>query len=307
VGDGEGHDPVAPGGESAGWPPRYLLIVSEADPIAVQVAARWPVGASTGHFVDGAPVRDLGEGRFVLRRPGRHIHDDHVDRRLPTSWRAARVPLVFPSIHRSERGVACFTVHPLGNPGPSAEVGGVPHQLVPTAPRLMTAALRRLDELAPEVGLPATFEATHHGPSLDLPAFFAEIGTGAGATATDAWVDGLARTLLTLEATAEDRVAVGFGGGHYAPHFTELAIERRWSFGHLIARHDLAGASSAILRQAIDRTPECDGFLLARAADAEVASLGALTPRLRDRDAPPRGARGGPTTSPNGAGPAAGT
>src|SRR5579859_7304531 len=99
-------------------PPRYLLVLSEEDPVAAAVAERWGTHESTGRFVDGVPIRAVRPDVWSLKRAGRHIHDDRLDARLPSDVLPPSAALVFPSIHRSESGLPCFTVHPLGNFGP---------------------------------------------------------------------------------------------------------------------------------------------------------------------------------------------
>ena len=265
--------------------PRYLIVVSEQDPVAPTVAEAWGTPVSTGLTVEGTPIRDLGGGVYLLRRPGLHIRDERFDRLLPGPFSAVTVPLVVPSVHRSDSQTACWTVHPIGNPGPEAEVGGVPSELVPTAPRLMTAALRALHEERASAGLGVTFEATHHGPSVEHPAFFVEIGWGDTGGPPAAAVAALGRVLPRLAPDDSDRLAVGIGGGHYAPHFTELALERRWSLGHILSRHALERTTPGVLRQALERTPGAEGFLFARASDAELPPLQGLAARLRDSGA----------------------
>jgi D-tyrosyl-tRNA(Tyr) deacylase len=267
---------------------RTLLIVSEQDPVAPRVAEHWGTLGSTGWFVEGTAIRSVAPGVDVLRRPGLHIHDDHLDAKLPASVREGGLTLVFPSVHRSESGTPCFTVHPLGNPGPSAEVGGRPHRLVPTDPRRMTAGLRALAEAGARIGLEATFEATHHGPVLDTPAFFAEIGFGERSEPPSEAVRALAEVLPRLVDDPSDRIAVGAGGGHYVPHFTDLALRRRWAFGHLLARHALESASADLVLDAVEKTPGGEGVLFARAGDAADPRWAQRVRRLRDGDAPKR-------------------
>lgn len=270
-------------------PTEYLVVLSEPDPIARAVSDAWGTIPATDEHVEGAPIRRLNERVLVLRTVVRHIHDDRLGDRLPKSLRETGVPLVFPSIHRSERGVDCFTVHPLGNLGPTAEVGGAPRTLVPAPARLMASALRSLAEAGASIGLPATFEATHHGPTLAAPAFFAEVGFPVGAPAPTEAVRVLAKSLEDLVPDPSDRVAVGVGGGHYMPHQTELTLERRWAFGHLVPRHALPEIDRAMAEQIFRATPGAEGWLFARAADAALSQWDGLGARLRDRDAPGRG------------------
>jgi D-tyrosyl-tRNA(Tyr) deacylase len=272
-----------------------LVVLSAVDPVAATVGELWGNLPATGDHVDGAPVRSLDREILVLRRPGPHIHDERLDSLLPPSLRASRPTVAFPSIHRSERSVPCLTVHPLGNPGPRAEVGGAPRQLVPTDPPRMAAALRGLAELAERLGVPVSYEATHHGPALELPAFFAEVGeTVDPGVARDA-ARAVGETLRDLVVESTDRPALAVGGGHYAPRFTDLALGRRWAFGHILSRYALAEMAEATARDALEGTPGAEGVLFARAEDANAAPVRALAPRLRESDAPRRTAPTGST------------
>jgi D-tyrosyl-tRNA(Tyr) deacylase len=266
----------------------YLILVSSEDPVAVAVAARWGTPESTGWMVDGTAIRSLSSGALLLRRPGRHIHDERVDLRLPTPLREQRPTLVFPSIHRSEQNVECLTVHPLGNPGPLAEVGGRPRVMVPTDPHRMTGTLRALDERARGTGLSVTFEATHHGPEVALPAFFVEIGFGTASGPSEEAVRILADVIPEILPDPADRVALGVGGGHYAPHFTDLARKRRWAFGHLISRHSLAEIDGETASAAWAGTERAEGILYARAEDSRGTPFETVARRLRDGEAPRR-------------------
>jgi D-tyrosyl-tRNA(Tyr) deacylase len=276
--------------------PEYLVVLAATDPVAEAVSALWGVPEATGGSVDGAPIRRLSEAALVLRRPGPHIRDEHLDQRLPADLRERGLTLVFPSIHRSEQNVACLTVHPLGNLGDSAEVGGRPRSVTPTDARRMVDALRRLHDGRDRVGLSATFEATHHGPELGLPAFFVEIGFGTASGPPREAVQLLAEVVPGLVADPGDRVALAVGGGHYAPHFTDLAVKRHWAFGHIVSKHALASLDAGGARAAWDATPGAEGIVFARAEDAGHPAFEGVGPRLRDPEAP---ARPKPATSPS--------
>jgi D-aminoacyl-tRNA deacylase len=263
------------------------LVLSEPDPVARAVAERLGPGEATGAHVDGAPVRALAPGVLAIKRAVAHVRDDDLDLRLPSALRGPTTTLVFPSVHRSESGRPCFTVHPLGNLGPRADVGGRPRTLVPSAPRLMADLLRRLSEAGDRHGLPATYEATHHGPALSLPALFAEIGADDPVWSRRELTAALAEALRSAEEDPRDRVALGAGGGHYVPRFSDLARRRRWAFGHLLPSHALDELDDATAEAATRATPGCEGVVFARAADAERPIARALGPRLRETDAPP--------------------
>jgi D-tyrosyl-tRNA(Tyr) deacylase len=269
--------------------PPILVVVSDADPVASRVVERWGTPPSTGSFVDGSPLRELAPGVSLLRRPGLHIHDERLDRKLPSSVRDAGTTLVFPSIHRGEQNVRCLTAHPLGNLGGSSEVGGKARTVAPTDPRRMASALRLLSEGGRPLGLGATFEATHHGPELELPSFFVEIGYGADDGPPPEAVRLLAEMIPAIQPDPADVVALALGGGHYAPHFTELALRRRWAFGHIVSRHALAEIDGPTVEAVYRATPGAVGIVFARAADADHPFLKGVAPRVRETTAPTRG------------------
>jgi D-aminoacyl-tRNA deacylase len=231
-------------------------------------------------------VFELTPQVLAVRRPGRHVYDEALATLLPPELTG--VPIVFPSIHRSEKNLPCFTVHPLGNFGDRSDVGGRPRTLNPAPARLMADALRRCGEAGRAVGLPATFEATHHGPALPQPSCFVEIGFGTDVEPPVNAVRELARLLLELTPSADDRIAVGVGGGHYAPHFTDLVLKRQWSFGHMIPRYALEGMDREVAHSAIEKTPGCEGIVFARQEDARASYWETVGRKLRDADAPIR-------------------
>ncbi|MEM0129208.1 MAG: D-aminoacyl-tRNA deacylase [Thermoplasmata archaeon] len=276
---------------------RQIVVVAEDDPVAREVAGRWGTPPASGIVADGTPIRTVAPGVGLWRRPGPHIRDERIDRWLPAELVASRPTLLFPSIHRSDAGIPCLTVHPLGNPGEAAELGGRPATWNPTDARGMAHVLRRLADPAAALGLPATYEATHHGPELRLPSFFVEIGMPKGGDLPE----GAARVLAGILAEAlprdsDDRIALAIGGGHYAPHFTELALMRRWAFGHIVSRHALERLTPASARAAWEASEGREGILFARARDAEHPAVAGLGPRLKEGLAPPR--TGPPTGSP---------
>lgn len=273
---------------------RYLVVLSDPDPIAGLLAEQWAGLPGVGAVVDGAPIRELAPGVHVVRRLRAHIDDADLSSSLPADYRT--VPLVFPSRHRSESGIGCLTVHALGNLGDSAEVGGEPRRLVPSPARLMADALRQLTEPADALGVPATYEATHHGPLLHQPGFFIEVADVLPLPTRATAASAIAELLRDLRPDPADRVVVGAGGGHYAPHFTEMTLARHWAFSHIVPRHAMDGLTPDVLHQLRQGPEPPDGVLFQRSHDATRPEWGEW-PRLRDAQAPPR-PTGGPSTGP---------
>ena len=147
--------------------------------------------------------------------------------------------VVFMSRHSSESEKPVLTVHPIGN-FHGNELGGKEKTLVKAAPACMSDALRRIDSLNDMENMDVSFEVTHHGPWVDCPTFFIEVGSS-----IPQWENKHAAWILAL-ALSDNRkidypVAVGVGGGHYAPRFTEAVLERKVNIGHMIPNYQMDG------------------------------------------------------------------
>lgn len=182
-----------------------------------------------------------------------HIYHDGVDRELSASGYPVDV-VVFASRHASEAQRKTLTVHPIGNFGRAA-YGGREETLVPSAPLLMRSALGFLKETRVE-GYEVCYEATHHGPSLETPCFFIEVGSTEREWQDERACRAIAETILAMEEEPCE-VAIGIGGGHYAPRFTDIALARGVAFGHMAARYAAGTLTDEMLERMVAATPGC--------------------------------------------------
>ncbi|KYH36364.1 MAG: hypothetical protein AYL28_006630 [Candidatus Bathyarchaeota archaeon B23] len=161
--------------------------------------------------------------------------------------------------HASKSGKPCLTVHASGNFG-EALYGGRPRELQRVAARPMRSVFLRLREEPPE-GYAVSLEATHHSPTgFRTPMFFAEIGSTEKQWRDEAAAEHLAAAILEGVASVEDvPAALGFGGGHYCPRFTELEAEM--AFGHICPKYALDLLDEGLIQQMVERT--VDGVELA--------------------------------------------
>jgi D-aminoacyl-tRNA deacylase len=173
---------------------------------------------------------------------------------------------IFISRHTSKTGEPTLTVHPIGNYG-KAEFGGKPKTLVESSPKTMTNLLRILNQNAKKENLyhKVCFEVTHHGPFIRIPSLFIEVGSDEKEWIKNKPAKAVANSLLEhlkIYNFEEDMpkdmpVILGVGGGHYAPRFTDVALEKEVAFGHMIPRYQIeaGNATEEMLEQAIAETP----------------------------------------------------
>ena len=94
---------------------------------------------------------------------------------LPQSFPNAEI-IIFISRHSSQSGKPTLSVHVPGNLG-DAELGGLPRTVSVAPAFAMQTALKTLLKMKEEFVLDyeVSFEVTHHGPSLGVPAMFVEL------------------------------------------------------------------------------------------------------------------------------------
>jgi len=182
-----------------------------------------------------------------------HIFHDDVDKEIEALGYTIDA-IIFASRHASVAKKKTLSIHAIGNFG-KAEYGGRDKTLIPCSPLLMRSVLQILKETAPKE-YQVCYEATHHGPYLEKPCFFIEVGS------TEAeWRDKkacrvIAEAILQMEEKNYE-VAIGIGGGHYAPRFTDMALEGRIAFGHIAAKYAVEHLNEEMLKKMVDATPDC--------------------------------------------------
>lgn len=216
---------------------------------------------------NGLPVfeHSLMKDIKIVTINDRKIRHENLDKEIKNNLGIEPKQIIFISKHTSKMKKPTLTVHPLGNYG-IAKFGGKSRTLVPPAPKLMTHLLRLIKKNLQSTNLSyhVCFEVTHHGPYLEVPTLFAEIGS-----TEEEWIKKepakiIAKSLLELlkkfhyeEDYSDDiPVLLGVGGGHYAPRFTNVIFEKKAVFGHMIPSYhiDKNIMNSEIFRKALDST-----------------------------------------------------
>lgn len=182
-----------------------------------------------------------------------HLDRDHIDRQVVEVTGSDFDVVIFASRHKAESKIPTLTVHPIGNFS-KAEHGGIDRKLVRTSPSLMTNSLRMIKEIASDLEFMISFEVTHHGPYLETPCFFIEIGSDESYWGHDKAAEVIAEVIMKAEESKEESVLCA-GGGHYAPRFTDLAMDKRISISHMAANYALdALMDETIMKEMIEKS-----------------------------------------------------
>ncbi|MCX8174692.1 MAG: hypothetical protein N3E51_00600 [Candidatus Micrarchaeota archaeon] len=166
---------------------------------------------------------------------------------------------IYASTHKSEAGQPCFTAHTPGNWG-SAGLGGKERTLNIAMPSRLKAAVQELAMLSRQsLGWQVSLEADHHGPTIEKPVMFVEIGSTREQWGMKKAGEIAARAIVAAVRNRRSWPAyVGFGGSHYAPKFSPKAVEGEEAFGHIISGYALEkdGFDAGRLKDVIGKNTE---------------------------------------------------
>ena len=224
------------------------IIVSVKDPAGMNIRDKLIRlhGFSRGQEIFRSnEVYEKGDIR-LFTVPEHSIDCEHIDKEIGADL------IVFATKHQSEKKVHSLSVHAPGNWGP-ADMGGSAGRLSVAAASFMKDAFRLLNEVD-NSRYEVTLEATHHGPLIDTPCCFVEIGSG-----VEQWVDDDSGKVVAgaiMDALAGDTAyptALFLGGGHYNHEANKVLLRSKYAIGHICPKHMLGFLDSGMLDQAVMR------------------------------------------------------
>jgi D-aminoacyl-tRNA deacylase len=175
--------------------------------------------------------------------------------------------IVFISRHSSASGTPTLSVHTPGNFA-AAELGGLPRQVSVSPAAAMQTALKALKRYQQEMKLDyaVSYECTHHGPSLNVPTMFVELGSSARQWSDLKAAEAVAHAAMQAIAefnVSERTATIGVGGTHYNQRFTQMALADEAVFSHMIPKYAVQQVDAELLTHCMERTLEkVDGAIL---------------------------------------------
>ena len=175
--------------------------------------------------------------------------------------------IIFASKHKSEKNMKAIAVHTVGN-WREARFGGERGKVSKTSAVFIKHLFEKLRlncEKSGIKGYDITMEATHHGPLLEKPCVFVEIGS----TETEyndrraGFV--VAKTILeaieNFKENPYNEVAIAIGGGHYCSNFNKIQEKSNVAISHVISSYALP-ITEEMIKEAIEKTDEEIDFAL---------------------------------------------
>ncbi|MEK6830161.1 MAG: D-aminoacyl-tRNA deacylase [Nanoarchaeota archaeon] len=175
--------------------------------------------------------------------------------------------VIFASKHASEKGEKTLSIHPPGN-FRDAKFGGEKGKICKTSAMFQKQMFEKLIKNAEKYHLrdyKLTMEATHHGPLIDKPCLFAEIGSTeneyrdnkAGFVVAKA----ISEAIEEFKPNPYNEVAIAIGGPHYCPNFNKIQASSNIAISHVISQY-VFPLTEEMVKEAIQKTEEEIDFIL---------------------------------------------
>ncbi len=231
----------------------YAIIVSEEDKAGINIMNSllelFPFEKKENHH------QLLTEKNliFLYKLSTSTVDANHLDKKINADF------FIFATRHQSKEGVLSLSCHSPGNFG-KAEHGGIPGKLsISSAIMQKKAFLELKKEVSKLPGYEATLEATHHGPFMQKPCMFIEIGSSEKQWENKDAGKILAEIIIKIinsENMQNQKIAIGIGGTHYCANFNKLLERTDFAISHICPKYSLADLSEELLSQMIKNSLE---------------------------------------------------
>lgn len=175
--------------------------------------------------------------------------------------------IIFASKHRSEKNMRAITVHTIGN-WREAKFGGEKGKVSKTSAVFAKQLFEKLNEnmkLHNLKNYDLTMEATHHGPLIEKPSVFVEIGSTENEYNDRRAGFIVAKTLSEImdefKENPYNEIAVGIGGPHYCPSFNKIQLNSNVAISFVIPSYAMP-FTEEMIKEAVEKTEEELDFAL---------------------------------------------
>ncbi len=238
-----------------------LLVASSKDVASLnikeQILKNYPFNKTAEDFQGNSLFDADIEGKKVTLAT---LSDESVKAQdVPEKFPNAQL-VVFISRHSSQSGKPTLSVHTPGNFG-DAELGGLPKTLSVSPASAMQNAIRALmhHKGALNLDYEVSFECTHHGPSLNVPTMFVELGSSPAQWCDLKAAEAVAHSAMSAISSfpaPQNSAVLGIGGPHYNQRFTLMAVMGEAAFGHMIPKYAIHLVDAEMLTQCVYKTLE---------------------------------------------------
>ncbi len=226
---------------------KYLIVASKKDKAGINITTN---------------LSQFGKYDFYLV-DNEIVYDENIEKERLNRYDF----IIFASKHESVKKEKTLSIHAPGN-WRDNNLGGEKGKASKTSALFQKQLFENLSKNKKEHHLDSyklTLEATHHGPLVEKPCVFIEIGS----TDTE-WNDRRAAfviaktiddTIKSFKENPYNEIAIGIGGPHYCPNFNKIQLNSNYAISHVIAQYALP-LTEEMIKEAVEKTDEQVDFIL---------------------------------------------
>ena len=210
---------------------------------------------------DSNPVFELEEDNKIklYATESVQIHAEDIDKKINADL------FLFTSRHSASSGLKTLSCHPIGNFG-KAGLGGRENRLCIAPANFLKEALIELNKN--EIQHEATLEATHHGPYIEKPIMFIELGSNEENWENKEAANIIAKTIIKILENSDQMSNKKYesvfviGGGHYNHVANKVMLQTSYAVGHICAKYNLEILNESLIKEAMEKTLPKAKFVL---------------------------------------------
>ena len=242
---------------------KVALIASHADPASMNLKERllelFDFKKNDEEF-EGSKVFSYKNFKLYTRKE-KNIHAEGIDKKIEADF------FVFLTRHIAKDKVPAITCHVPGNFG-AAEYGGKEKTLGMGSAVYLKELFKEINKVAAERKFEKkiTLEVTHHGPCLEKPCLFIEVGSSAehwqDKDSAEADAIALINTFSREYDATKYKIAIGFGGQHYPGPFNRRLLTTNIALCHICPKYALKFLDKNMVLEMVKKTKEKVDFAL---------------------------------------------
>jgi len=226
---------------------KIAIVVSLKDPAGLNIKERLIEGYD---FKTAEQCLEFSKDIRLYTVAEESVYNEDIDKKIDADL------FIFATKHESKSKIPSLCVHSPGNWG-LAQLGGKDFSLCIAPADHIRVALFKMMKKAKGTDYQVIQECTHHGPYLEKPCIFIEIGSSIERWKDPAAAEIIAQTIMEIaqEQIPKHKIAIGIGGLHHTPQFTSLMEKRPdIAFGHICPKYNLENLDKEMLKQAIEKS-----------------------------------------------------
>lgn len=238
----------------------YYLINLRNMKTAIIISKKDPAGMNIAECLSNIALKNLNAEVYEVEKES--IFNEDIDRKIDADL------FIFATKHQSAKEIHSLSCHTPGN-WSKAEEGGKDKKLCVAPAAYLKEIFLLLNNINNLGEFEVTMECTHHGPYLEKPCFFIEIGSNEQQWNNKRAGEIIAKVIFEFLTKLKNntlkenyKIAFAIGGTHYLAALNKFQLNSDIAIGHTCPKYQLSNLDEEMILQALNKTKEKVDFVL---------------------------------------------